>query len=243
MDTQAVGKSRIICSSNHSLMRPQNSAVGTVLLAERNPSTPQKLLAHMDRLLQSHFLPNFLQPYFSEMWVVNCNRLLCLHFGGLSRDGDQQTYVEEDISITHNEVLSDRAARQYLSSFNARTTWTLTMILDEAQYTSSLDRTQVFTHLLEYHLLFLVKKFYSQLNPESDPSLLAIQIPDSIPFGKMFKHSYPTEKILAAFRGLHYIFSKSDQVWRPQTRFCSQALVFLKVSPWKYGLVIEAHKL
>lgn len=208
-------------------MHHQNSAVSAVLLAERNPSSPQKLLAQMDRLLQLHVIPNFLRPYFSEMWVVNRNRLLCLHFGGLSRDGDQQTYVEEDISITHNEVLSDHEARQYLPE---EITWTLTMILDEAQYTLSLDHAQVFTHLLEYHLFFLVKKFYSQLNPESDPSLLAIQIPDFLPFQDMFEHSYPTEKILAGFRALYYIFSNSDLVWRPQIGFCFEALGFLKVS-------------
>ena len=223
-------------------MRPQNSAVGAVLLAEWNSSAPQKLLAQMDRLLQSHLLPDFLKPYFSEMWVINRNRLLCLHFGGLSRDGDQQTYVEEDISIPHNEVLSDHKARQYVSYCYWKTR-TLTTILDEAQYTSSLDRAQVFTHLLEYHLLFLVKKFYSQLNPELDPSLLAVQIPDLLPFGKMFEHSYPTEKILAAFRGLYYIFSNWDLVWRPRFLFCFRAQRFLKVSHWKYGLVTEAHTL
>jgi len=224
-------------------MHPQNSAVGAVLLAERDPSIPQKLLAQMDRLLQSHIFPNFLKPYFSNMWVVNRNHLLCLHFGGLSCDTDQQTYVEEDITTTHNQLLSDHEARQYLSYYNAKITWTLTTILDEAQYTLSLDRAQVFTHLLEYHLFFLVKKFYSQLNPESDPSLLAIRIPDLLPFGYMFKHSYPTEKILAAFRGLYYIFSNSELVWRPQIGFCFYALGFLKVSHWKYGLVTEAHTL
>jgi len=174
------------------------------------------------------------------MWVVNHNRLLCLHFGGLSCDGDQQTYVEEDISTTDNEILSDHAARQYFSHYDAHMTWTLTMILDQAQYTLSLDRAQVFTHLLEYHLFFLVKKFYSQLNPESDPRLLAIEIPDSLPFEKMFEHSYPTEKILVVFRALYYIFSNSDLVWRPQFGFCSHAVGFLKVSYWTYGLVTRS---
>jgi len=235
LDIQAVGKYRIPCSSNHTLIYPQNSVVGPVLLAQRDPSTPQKLLAQMDRLLQSHILPNFLKPYFSEMWVVNCNRLLCLHFGGLSCNGDQQTYVEEDISTTHNEILSDHEARDYLP-YSVEVTLAITIIHDEAQYNLSFDRA-VFTHLLEYHLLFLVKKFYSQLNSESDPGLLAIQIPNSLPFGKMFKHSYPTEKILAAFRGLYYLLSNSDLVWRPQIEFCFQAVNFLKVSHWKYGLV------
>ena len=197
----------------------------------------------MDRLLQSHVLPDFLKPYFSEMWVVNRNRLLCLHFGGLSLDGTQQTYVEEDMSISHNEILSDYEARRYFLYNHDDMTWTFAMIFDEAQYTLSLDRTQVFTHLLEYHLFFLVKKFYSQLHPESDPSLLAIQIPELLPFGKMFEHSYPTEKILAAFRGLYYIFSNSDLVWRPQFGFCFHARRFLKVGHWKYGLVTEAHTL
>ena len=194
----------------------------------------------MDRLLQSHMVLHFLKPYFSEMWVVNRNRLLCLHFGSLSPDGDQQTYMEEDISITQNEILSTPGVRQYHFFQYNKTTWALATIPDEAQYT--LDRA-VFTHLLEYYLFFLVKKFYSQLNPESDPNLLGIQITDSLPFEIMFEHSYPTEKILAAFRGLYYIFSNSDLVWRPQVGFCLLALFFLRVSHWKYGLDTEAHKL
>ena len=224
-------------------MRPQKSPVGAVLLAERDPSTPQKLLAQTNILLQSHVLSYFLRPYFSEMWVVNRNHLLCLHFGGLSRDGDQQTYVEEDISITHSNILSDHEARQYRSVYYHDMTWAITRILDDTQYTLSLDRAQVSTHLLEYHLFFLVKKLYSQLNPESDPSLLAVEIPDDLPLEDMFIHSYPTEKILVAFRALYYIFSNSDLVWRPQIGFWLLALFFLRVSHWKYGLVTEAHKL
>ncbi|KDR65778.1 hypothetical protein GALMADRAFT_1219007 [Galerina marginata CBS 339.88] len=210
--------------------RQLNSTVGAALLVKLNQTAPQKLVAQMERLIQSHVDDIFLRPYFTEMWVVNQNRLLCLHFKSwrdLTYDEDDDGYVEEDISMTHGTMLADGLAQAYLAEFH-HTCTDLTEILDKATYTLSIDRAQVFTLLLQFHLFYFIKKLYCHLNPDANPGLMNRKLPVYIPIDKWFEQANPTEKIHEGLLGLCTMHVGSGTKWTSSVEFCTGAMDFLK---------------
>jgi hypothetical protein len=190
------------------------------------------------QICEQRMLPKFTIPYFSDDFHAEETWLSSVTFPPLNLDhGLQKQYLPPIINtippynIRHYIQLHDDTYEHNIRSDRVKASSRITamMIMGEL---SSINRSECYTHFLEYHLLAYAKYFQNIFDQGQDgfPPVLVTDSGCHLDYiAQWFSYAYSSTKILVGLWTLCYLHRRLKPTWNPPAGFCSGAISFLEV--------------
>jgi hypothetical protein len=186
------------------------------------------------QICEQRMLPKFTTPYFSDDFHAEETWLSSVTFPPL---GPQKQYVPPIINtippynIQHYIQLHDGTYEYKIRFDRVKASFGITamMIVEELP---SINRSECYTHFLEYHLLAYARYFQYMVDRNQDeyPPVLANDSGCQLEYiAQWFSYAYSSTKILVGLWTSCYLHRRLKPTWNPPAGFCSGAISYLEV--------------